>query len=38
MTVGALRIALVAPPWFPVPPKGYGGSEWETGELPETYP
>ena len=25
---GALRIALLAPPWFPVPPTGYGGIEW----------
>ena len=23
----ALRIAIVAPPWYPLPPKGYGGSE-----------
>lgn len=23
----ALRIALVAPPWLPVPPEGYGGTE-----------
>jgi len=22
-----LRIALVAPPWYPLPPKGYGGTE-----------
>lgn len=22
-----LRIALVAPPWYPVPPRGYGGTE-----------
>ena len=22
-----LRIALIAPPWFPIPPKGYGGIE-----------
>lgn len=22
-----LRIALVAPPWYPLPPRGYGGSE-----------
>jgi len=22
-----LRIAMVAPPWFPIPPKGYGGIE-----------
>jgi glycosyltransferase involved in cell wall biosynthesis len=25
--VGALRIAMLAPPWIPVPPPGYGGSE-----------
>jgi glycosyltransferase involved in cell wall biosynthesis len=23
-----LRIAILAPPWFPVPPPGYGGIEW----------
>ena len=23
-----LRIAIVSPPWFPVPPSGYGGIEW----------
>jgi glycosyltransferase involved in cell wall biosynthesis len=23
----ALRIALIAPPWYPVPPRGYGGTE-----------
>ena len=23
----SLRIALVAPPWLPVPPHGYGGTE-----------
>ena len=23
----ALRIAIVAPPWYPIPPKGYGGTE-----------
>jgi glycosyltransferase involved in cell wall biosynthesis len=23
-----MRIALVAPPWYPVPPSGYGGIEW----------
>src|SRR3981081_1166919 len=22
-----MRIALVAPPWFPIPPEGYGGIE-----------
>jgi glycosyltransferase involved in cell wall biosynthesis len=25
---GALRIAVVSPVWFPVPPTGYGGIEW----------
>lgn len=24
---GPLRVALVAPPWLPIPPKGYGGIE-----------
>ncbi len=24
---GGLRIAMVAPPWYPLPPRGYGGSE-----------
>jgi glycosyltransferase involved in cell wall biosynthesis len=24
----SLRIALIAPPWFSVPPTGYGGVEW----------
>jgi glycosyltransferase involved in cell wall biosynthesis len=23
-----MRIALIAPPWYPVPPAGYGGIEW----------
>jgi glycosyltransferase involved in cell wall biosynthesis len=23
-----MRIALIAPPWYPVPPSGYGGIEW----------
>ncbi|HZR90881.1 MAG TPA: glycosyltransferase family 4 protein [Gaiellaceae bacterium] len=27
MTATPLRIALLAPPWFPVPPPGYGGIE-----------
>jgi glycosyltransferase involved in cell wall biosynthesis len=26
--VPPLRVAVVAPPWFPVPPTGYGGIEW----------
>ena len=28
-----LRIALVAPPWYPVPPRGYGGVERVVGLL-----
>lgn len=28
-----LRIALVAPPWYEVPPEGYGGIEQVVGEL-----
>jgi glycosyltransferase involved in cell wall biosynthesis len=23
-----MRVAIVAPPWYPVPPTGYGGIEW----------
>ncbi len=23
-----MRVAIVAPPWYPVPPNGYGGIEW----------
>jgi glycosyltransferase involved in cell wall biosynthesis len=23
-----MRIAIISPPWFPVPPTGYGGIEW----------
>ena len=23
-----MRIALIAPPWYPIPPGGYGGIEW----------
>src|SRR4051794_25206708 len=23
-----MKIAVLAPPWFPVPPTGYGGIEW----------
>ena len=23
-----LRIGIVAPPWFEIPPEGYGGIEW----------
>src|SRR5512133_1294050 len=28
MTDDPLRIAILSPPWFPVPPTGYGGIEW----------
>src|SRR3954451_1509384 len=24
----SMRIAVLSPPWFPVPPTGYGGIEW----------
>ena len=30
---GRLRVAIVAPPWFDVPPDGYGGIEQMCGEL-----
>lgn len=30
-----LRIALIAPPWFSVPPSGYGGVEWVVSNLAE---
>jgi glycosyltransferase involved in cell wall biosynthesis len=30
-----LRIAQVAPPWFAVPPTGYGGAEWVVSLLTE---
>jgi hypothetical protein len=23
-----MRIALIAPPWYSIPPSGYGGIEW----------
>jgi len=23
-----MRVAIIAPPWYPVPPNGYGGIEW----------
>ena len=23
-----MKIAVIAPVWFPVPPTGYGGTEW----------
>jgi hypothetical protein len=26
-SAGSLRVAMVAPPWFDVPPDGYGGIE-----------
>ena len=28
MSDGTLRIAVLSPVWFPVPPSGYGGIEW----------
>ena len=28
MSAAPLRIAIVSPVWFPVPPSGYGGIEW----------
>ena len=28
MSDDRLRVAVVSPPWFPVPPSGYGGIEW----------
>jgi len=31
----SLRIGLVAPPWFAVPPTGYGGIEWVVSNLAE---
>jgi len=31
--VKRLRIGLVAPPWFAVPPHGYGGIEWVVSSL-----
>ena len=30
---GSLRIAMVAPPWFDIPPRGYGGTESVVGNL-----
>jgi glycosyltransferase involved in cell wall biosynthesis len=32
-TAGALRVAMVAPPWFDVPPQGYGGIEQMLADL-----
>ena len=23
-----MKVAILSPPWFPVPPTGYGGIEW----------
>jgi len=34
-TEGPLRIAMLAPPWISVPPKGYGGVEWVVSGLTE---
>jgi glycosyltransferase involved in cell wall biosynthesis len=28
-----VRIAIIAPPWYPLPPKGYGGIEWVVAML-----
>jgi hypothetical protein len=28
VTSRPLRVAILSPPWFPVPPTGYGGIEW----------
>jgi len=33
MTTRPFRVALVAPPWYEVPPEGYGGIEQIVGEL-----
>ena len=30
-----MRIAVIAPAWFPVPPTGYGGIEWVVWLLAE---
>src|SRR5262245_66536767 len=35
-TPAPLRIALVAPPWIPVPPRGYGGIEAMLADLAGT--
>ncbi|MGH8837254.1 MAG: glycosyltransferase, partial [Actinomycetes bacterium] len=32
-TPAPLRIALVAPPWIPIPPRGYGGIEAMLADL-----
>jgi glycosyltransferase involved in cell wall biosynthesis len=31
-----LKVAILAPPWFPVPPTGYGGIEWVVWLLADT--
>ena len=31
--LGKLRIGIIAPPWFAVPPSGYGGIEWVVSHL-----
>jgi hypothetical protein len=28
-----MRVLQIAPPWFPVPPTGYGGIEWVVSSL-----
>lgn len=33
--MNSLRIGLLAPPWFAVPPTGYGGIEWVVSNLAE---
>jgi glycosyltransferase involved in cell wall biosynthesis len=34
-SLGDVRIALISPPWIPVPPHGYGGIEWVVSLLAE---
>ena len=34
-TGAALRVAMLAPPWISVPPRGYGGVEWVVSGLTE---
>ncbi len=34
-TEPSLRVAMLAPPWLAVPPKGYGGVEWVVSGLTE---
>lgn len=29
-----MRVAIIAPPWYPVPANGYGGIEWVVSLLP----